>query len=186
MCFGLFFAFLWSRQLTQFGSVGEGEEGEEGGLMEDLVAMRLQFLDRCACLTPTCLSPYLFLSLTPSLSLSLLLPTATGFTLPHALATQGWGDVALVVAAAAAALIGLCAFSFTHFRMRLANWWRAMPVAGKPDRQLKSDRWKALPKPVKLDCAWQERGRDKKEGGIKHYLTSNWNCCALSLSFLSN
>lgn len=89
MCFGLFFAFLWSRQLTQFGSVGEGEEGEEGGLMEDLVAMRLQFLDRCACLTPTCLSPYLFLSLTPSLSLSLLLPTATGFTLPHALATQG-------------------------------------------------------------------------------------------------
>lgn len=86
MCFGLFFAFLWGRQLTQFGFVGEGEEGEEGGLMEDLVAMRLQFLDRCACLTPTCHS--LSLSL-PPLSLSLLLPTATGFTLPHALATQG-------------------------------------------------------------------------------------------------
>lgn len=73
MCFGFFFAFLWSRQLTQFGSVGEGEEGEEGGLMEDLVAMRLQFLDRCACLTPTCLSSSLSPCLSPFLPLSFFL-----------------------------------------------------------------------------------------------------------------
>lgn len=162
MCFGLFFAFFPLEQAADAIWLCRGRGGRRGKGFNGGSGCNAVTVSRSVCLPHSHLSLFLSLPLSlplsPSLFLSLLLPTATGFTLPHALATQGWGDVALVVAAAAAALIGLCAFSFTHFRMRLANWWRAMPVAEKPDRQLKS--WKATgEKRCQSRSSWTAPGR---------------------------